>query len=209
MLGRPEDLDGSVGKVPLSLYLDCKKALVYAFVNYSNNFAVTTQILEVNVAKRYKNAVPGSRVLYREEDGKNGFSTFRRPSVADCFSETNSGIRREAGFGGIMGIDTMPGIISYRVGEPRFAPPEGASFRFDAYAPEDGRVKVIFFMDEEEKIGYSAEAAVAGKGRWKSLLFDAGDFKSETGAALPGFGGVVSVAFVSKEHILINNVLWI
>ena len=210
--GKPEDLDGNVGTVPLPLYQGSKKALVYAFVNYSNNLSVTSKILEVNVEKKYKNACPKSRVIYSESEKRNGFSTFwrRTHSIADCFSDgANSSVRQLAGFGGIKGIATTPGVISYRVGEERYEAPEGASFRFDAYAASDATLRVVFYKDEEEEVGFSGEVQIAGGGGWKSVLFDPTDFKSDTGAPLQDFHGVVSVVFMSDEDVLINNVLWI
>ena len=165
ILGKPADLNGHIGRVPLPLYNGTEKALVYAFVNYSNNFSVTTKILEVNVRKAYKNACQRTRVIYSEADGKNGFTTFRQrtSSVADCFSDgAFSHIRCLAGYGGILGIATNPGIISYRVGERKYEPPEGVSFRFDAYSPKDARLRVVFYKDEEEEIGYVGEVSVEG-----------------------------------------------
>ncbi len=212
VIGKPEDLEGNIGKVSLQLYQGCSKALVYAFVNYSNDFSVTSRIVEVNLEKKYKNAVPRSRVIYSESEGRNGFSTFwrRTGSIADCFAEgANSNVRQIAGFGGIKGIATTPGVISYRVGEMRYASPEGASLRLDAYARRDSRLRIVFYKDEEEKVGYAAEAIVEGGGKWKGVIFDATDFKTELGASLQDFGGVVSVVFISDDEVLINNVLWI
>lgn len=213
IIGRPEDVsEGNVGKIPLQLFRGTDRALVYAFVGYSNGFSVTSKILEVNITKRYNNACPRSRVIYCEADGQNGFSAFWRKahSMADCFSDgENSGIRHEAGYGGIMGISVHPGAISYRVGEARYKAPEGACFRFDAYATRNTRLRVVFYKDEEAQMGFSCETEVEGGGGWKDILFDASDFKSETGIALADFQDVVSVAFMSEDELLINNVLWI
>ncbi len=212
VLGKPKDLAGNVGKIPLTLYKGSDKALVFVFVSYSNGFSVTSKILEVNVPKRYRNVCERSRVIYGEAEGKNGFTTFRKRAipVADCFSDgAYTGIRPMAGYGGIVGICTNPGIISYRVGERRYEPPEGASFRFDAYSPQDARLRVVFFKDEEEKIGFWDEVKISAGGTWQSLIFDPSDFKSEAGATLEDFGGVVSVAFMSDEDVLINNVIWL
>ncbi len=211
VMGRPEDLEGNVAKIPLSLYSGTRKALVYAFVCYSNGFSVTSKILEIAVDKKYNNTCPRSRVIYSEQDAYNGFSVFRhRASIADCFSEgERSSLRRLPGFGGIKGLAASPGLISYRVGDQRFRAPEGASFRLDAYSPVPARLRITFYCDEEEKVGYSVTVTVPEKGRWNGFLFDADDFKTETGAVLGDFSGVVSVAFTGEEDVLINNVLWI
>ncbi len=212
ILGRPEDLEGNVGRIPLSLYSGTRKALVYAFVSYSNSFSVTSKILGIDVEKKYKNACPRSRVIYSERDGHNGFSVFwrRMASLADCFSEgAMSSVRRLPGYGGIKGLAAAPGLISYRVGDPRYKAPEGASFCLDAYSPVNARLRVVFYCDEEEKLGYAAEVNVPAGGTWSGYVFDADDFKTESGAVLSDFSSVVSVVFISEEDVLVNNVLWI
>lgn len=205
-------LKENVGVIPLSLFTGTQKALVYTFVNYTNNFSVTSKIKEVTQEKPYANSGPVSRVLYTSADGLNGFAAFRprTRSLADCFVEgEESRAKLIAGYGGILGITSESGIISYRVGEPRYEPPEGASFSFDAYCPADAKVRVTFFTDSEESEGYSDEAKIEGKGKWKRIIMNADDFKSESGAHLSSFKNVVAVLFSFDGEVLINHVLWI
>ncbi len=212
VLGRNEDLAGNIGAVPLPLFTGSRQALVYAFANYSNSFSVTSKILEINVQKQYANARPRTRILYAEEDGRNGFAVFRRRTraVADCFvGDIGAASAILPGYGGIKGMAVSSGIISYRVGEPRFRPPEGVSFRFDAYCKVNTRLRVVFYRDEEEDVGFKCDVPVAGGGKWKSILLDANDFKSDRGVSLSDFEGVVSVVFMCDDEALINNVLWI
>ncbi len=213
LIGKPSELlPGNVGKIPLPLYKGTEKALVFAFANYSNDFSVTSRILEVNITKRYKNACPKSRVIYSEADGRNGFSTFwkRTRSIGGCFSEsTNSGIRIQPGYGGIKGISARPGVITYRVGEARYEAPEGASFRFDAYAPNKSRLRVVFYRDEEARVGFLCDVEIEGGGTWKHICLESSDFKAESGETFQDFGGVVSAVFMSDDDVLINNVFWI
>ncbi len=211
VLGSLKNLDGSTGTVSLPLYSGSNDALVYAFVNYANNFSVTSKIAEIHVTKEYVNSQRRSRILYTEEDGRNGFTTFRRRTraVADCFAEDPDASKNLPGFGGIKGIAVGAGIVSYRVGEPRFRPPEGVSFRFDAWSQVNTRLKIVFYKDEEEVAGFGCEVPIAGGGKWKGILLDPSDFKSETGISLGTFDGVVSVVFLSEDETLINNVIWI
>ncbi len=211
VLGSHDDLRRGEGTVPLPLYSGSSEALVYAFVNYANDFSVTSKISEIHVTKTYANSNRLSRILYSEEDGRNGFTSFRRRAraVADCFAEDPMAIKNLPGFGGIKGIAVGSGIISYRVGEPRFRPPEGVSFRFDAWSKVNTRLKVVFYRDEEELAGFGCEIPIAGGGKWKGILLESSDLKSETGIQLGSFNGVVSVVFMSDDEVLINNVLWI
>ncbi|MDE6058474.1 MAG: hypothetical protein K2G44_00285 [Clostridia bacterium] len=211
ILGQSPNED-NVGIIPLSLFTGTQKALVYTFVNYSNNFSVTSEIMEITQEKPYPNSKPVSRVLYTSADGLNGFAAYRphTRSLADCFVDGEaSRAKILPGYGGIQGITSESGIISYRVGEPRFAPPEGASLSFDAYAANNAKLKVTFFLDAEGEESYSVEVDVEGGGKWKQILLSPDDFKSETGMHLADFQSVVSVLFSFDGEVLINNVLWI
>ena len=213
VLGTPADLKDSVGTFPLSIYEGSRRALVYAFANYSNNFSVTSKIQEVVIEKPYKNACLKSRVLYESgRDGTNGMAGFRHRtrSMANCFANSaGTDAKLLPGYGGIMGVTAEAGLVSYRVSEPRYAAPDGAALRLDAYSREDVLFKVTFYVDANEERGYSAEVPLEGGGKWKSLFFEPSDFKTETGQHLENFKNVVSVVFVGSGEVLINNVLWI
>ena len=196
---------------PLDVYEKSEKALVYTFVRYSNGFSVTSKIQEVNLGEKHKGCRK-SRILYTSENGTIGFAAFRRrtASVADCFSDSDHvDLETLPGYGGIRGVTTRTGIITYRVSEPRFEPAEGATFRFDAWSEKDAVLKVTFYTDVEEEAGYTETFFVAGSGKWKSFLSDPVDFKSEKGAPLSSFLGTVSVVFQGEGDVLVNNLLWL
>ena len=196
---------------PLDVYVGSEKALVYTFVRYSNGFSVTSKIQEVNLGEHHRGCMK-SRIFYTSEQGTIGFAAFRRRagSIADCFSDSDHvDLELLPGYGGIPGVTTRTGIITYRVSEPRFEPSEGASFRFDAWSEKDAVLKVVFYSDVEEETGYTETFFVQGGGKWKSFLADAADFKSDRGASLASFRGTVSVVFQGEGDVLINNLLWL
>ncbi len=210
-----KELDGNKGKVDFPLFSGSKKVLLYAFANYSNNFSVTSKILEVPLKKKYANMQPCQRTIYSSSDGTNGCSVFRRRAraVAGCFMENaQADVSLKPGYGGILGVTSPSGVISYRVGEARYAPPQGAAFHFDAWSAKGGRLKVIFFLDAEEERGFSDEVWVEPGGRWHSVLLEASAFKLDRadskGESLEDFSSVVSVVFLPEGEILVNNVLW-
>ncbi len=212
VLGNARDLKNSKAVFPLDIYEGSRKVLLYTFVRYSNGFSVTSKIQEVTLGSAYKNSRPQSRILYSGEDGSVGFASFRRRagSIADCFADgVRSEVRVLPGYGGIMGASAADGIISYRVSEPRYAPPEGACFRFDAYSAEDRKLKVTFYTDEEEEKGFSCELDIPAGGKWKNFLLGSGDLKSGTGVPLSDFSDVVSVVFSSESDVLVNNLIWL
>ena len=211
VLGSRSSIKGNVCTIPLSLYEKSRRALVYAFANYSNNFSVTSKIQEVNLGEHHRGCMK-SRIFYTSEQGTIGFAAFRRRagSIADCFSDSDHvDLELLPGYGGIPGVTTRTGIITYRVSEPRFEPSEGASFRFDAWCEHDANLKVTFYSDVEEEAGYTENFFVQGGGKWKSFLADPSDFKSEHGAPLASFSGTVSIVFQGEGDVLINNLIWL
>lgn len=197
--------------LPLEVYEGSDKALMYAFVHYSNGFSITSKIQEVVLGEKHKGRMR-SRILFTGEDGTVGFAAFRRRarSIADCFcSKENVEVNLAPGYGGILGISAKTGIISYRVSEPRFEPHEGALFQFDVWSESDSSVRVIFFTDAEEQTGFEAEFAVEGGGKWKKVCCESGDFKGAKGLPLSDFTSAVSVVFLGKGDVLINNVIWL
>ncbi len=208
-----KDLNGETPLFPLDVYVNSSKALYYSFVRYSNNFSSTSKIQEITLHNPYKNACLRSRILYTaERDGLAGFSVFRRRagSIADCFADTSSAkVELKEGYGGILGVCCSPDVISYRVSEPKYEPPQGASLAFDAYSPECTTLCVTFYKDAEEEKGYTVQVPLEGGGKWKKIVLDSRDFKTETGSSLSGFEGVMSVVFSAPDDALITNLIWL
>jgi len=198
---------------PLNVYEGAEKVLVYSFVRYTNGFSVTSKIYEAAIKKKYKNTVYRSRVIYDSDDGTNGFLTMgaARDAVADCFvSRAHEGVSMQAGYGGIEGIGSERGIVTYRVGEARYQAPEGASLHFNAYAQETENCKVIIRCASEDgaEVDYSVTFTVEGRGKWKEIVLSASDFKAESGEELTGFAEAEALA-LSGNGVIFNNILWL
>ena len=211
VLGSLNEVKDNSVVIPLSIYEKSSRALVYAFANYSNNFSVTSKIQEVVITKPYRNACLKSRIIYSaERDSLNGVSGFRRRarSIASCFADsTGVDAKLLPGYGGLLGATAEAGLVSYRVNEPRYAAPDGASLRLDAYCKEDAHLKVIFYFDGNEEKAFATEVWLEGGGKWKSFCFDASDFKSQTGEHIENFRNAVSLVFIGDKEVLINNIL--
>lgn len=212
ILGKAKDLRGDFVTLPLDIFIGSEKALIYTFVRYSNGFSVTSKIQEISLNHPYKNSCMKSRILYSAEQGIEGFSVFRKraEAIADCFTDSlHNKAELGYGFGGIPGISCKIGLVSYRVSEPRFEPPYGAAFKFDAYSATDTTLNVIFYTDMEEEEEYSCTFHVSGSGKWKKFVCESNDFKSKTGNALSDFSSAVSVVFLSEDDVLLNHILWL
>ncbi len=214
LIGMPGgDGEENICRFPLSVCRENEKALAYTFVSYSNGFSVTSRLKEVTLDRPYRNLQGRSRVIYGSSvSGLNGFTPYlqRTRAVADCFiADQSSRVKLLPGYGGIKGIACELGLISHRVGEPRYRPPEEASFQFDVYSAVDGMCTVTFCRQEGETTAeYSCVCRVEGGGKWKSILLEAEEFKSETGHPLPSFAGVTAL-ILSGGGMIFNNLLWL
>lgn len=213
VLASNEHIFENSAQIPLIPYEGTQRLLLYTFVRYSNDFSVTSKIIEFNFSKKYASTAPKSRVIYSSADGLNGFIAYRNrtQAVADCFvpMEEGDALELAAGYGGITGITSAGGLISYRVGDQRYSAPEGASLGFHAFCEEDAHIKVVFFCDGEEKTGYYADVDVQGGGTWKRIILKNTDFKTDTGVPLADFSDAVSVLFLAHKGVLINQVIWL
>ena len=212
IMGNMHEMKNNVIEFPLEVYEKSQKVLFYSFVHYTNGFSITSKIQEFTLKKQYKNRRLKTHLLYSGAEGTQGFSCFRgrASSFADCFAEGGSAqVTLMDGYGKIRGVTAKGGIISYRVSEPRYMPPEGACYQFDVYCTKDAKFRVTFYMDAEEEKGYSVEEEIKGGGKWKNFLYVSTDFKSETGASLPDFRKAVSVVILSEDDVLVNNMKWL
>lgn len=213
VLASNEHIEENSALIPLIPYEGTQKLLLYTFVRYSNDFSVTSKIIEFTLSKKYANTAPKSRVIYSAADGLNGFIGYRNraQAIADCFVSAEGGeaIELAAGYGGITGITSSDGLISYRVGDRRYSAPEGAMLGFHAFSMEDAQIKAVIFCDGEEKTGYLADVALQGGGTWKRIILKSTDFKTETGVPLPDFSGAVSLLFLAHKGVLFNQVIWL
>ena len=213
ILAEEDDITDNACTIPFSVYAGSDKALIYSFVNYSNGFSVTSKIKGVPLTKKYRNTVPRSRVIYNHTDGLNGFTPYRQRTrvVADCFVDDASAVLELLpGYGGIAGISCELGLITYRVGESRYAAPDGANLQFDVYSEQGAVCKAIFVRTEEgTKTLYTAEFKVKGGGKWKSEMFSPEEFKSDTGAPLSDFSQVDALIFLGEGKFVLNNIIWL
>ncbi len=202
-----------VERVPFEVYANNERVLLYAFARYSNGFSVTSKIQDFALTKRYRNMSARSRVIYDSTEGLNGFTAYRQSgrAVGDCFL-VNEGqtVSLTAGYGGIMGISSPLGLITHRVAQPRFRASEGVAFQMDAYSENDCFVNVLFLRNDENAnvVPYSAKAWIEGRGKWKRIVLEAEDFKSETGMAMTDFTGVSALVLLG-EGVSFNNVIWL
>lgn len=184
-------------------------AYVYAAAEFINGFKTVSPIVGIKLT-RTASSVVKSRVI--SEGNKEDFS------VADCKDGSVGGIFLEkevmpetaSGYGGIKGVYSPAGLRTYRIGAPRFAAPEGAMLKADAYSRTDAALQIS--VETSSGGVYSARIPVAGGGKWKRFILRAEELKDEkTGEPLQSFslGYALAIRSAGDSEVLISNVLWL
>lgn len=205
------------GKISHSItpFAGAPSAFVYAYAKYLNGFKIMTKV----VAKHFNVASAqniGSRMLFSGND-LDCFSVAQHEdnSIAGIFLEKEAAPKLVTGYGGIRGAYSVGGIKTYKISSPRYVANEGALIKFDAYSWKDVRltigVEVAKQSGEVER--YFCNVPVKGGGKWKRIVLEAKDFKSETyGRPLPAFSLGSALSFRTedeKSEYAVTNVLWL
>ncbi len=187
---------------------------VYAYAKYINGFRVVSKI----TAKRLqpdKNAVK-DRMLYSGKELDTFLvKEYKDYSIGNIFLEKEAAIKLVSGYGGTKGAYSLGGMMTYKIGSPRYIPDENAYLKFDVYLPETDEIFVSIHVGDVEtqfeKYTYSCE--VKGGGKWKRIILKANDFKGEkTGMPLKSFvqGRALSFDCEKEETVYaVTNILWI
>lgn len=212
VLARPTEKNENVFFFPIETFEGVKEIFAFTYVRYSNGFSVASRIMRIPLEKQYKNTRKPTRVIYSNRDILNGFFPYRQKAkaIAGCFVEDmGTEIDYRPGYGGIYGITCGAGLITNRVSQKWYLPPENAMLSFDAYSGKDCTLHVAFLKDEEGiKTLFSCSKPLKGRGKWKNYLLTAADFKNDTGKQLSSFQGVESLIFEDGE-IIFNNIVWL
>ncbi len=187
---------------------------VYAYAEYINGFRVVSKI----TAKRLnpdKNAVK-DRMLYSGKELDTFLvKEYKDYSIGNIFLEKEAAIKLVSGYGGTKGAYSLGGMMTYKIGSPKYIPDENAYLKFDVYLPETDEIFVSIHVGDVEtqfeKYTYSCE--VKGGGKWKRIILKANDFKGEkTGMPLKSFAQGRALSFdCEKEETVyaVTNILWI
>ncbi len=190
-------------------------AFVYAYAQFLNGFKVTSKVL----CKQFKNAAvgaQGSRMLFSGKD-IDCFSVAQHEdySVASVFLEKEAQPKLVNGYGGIKGAYSVGGIKTYKISSPKYVAKEGAMLKFDVYTRQTDTVEVAVEVATEGGgvEHYFSPVVVKGGGKWKRVILEAMDFKSETsGKPLEAFslGRGLSFRVENEEtEYAVTNILWL
>ena len=190
-------------------------AFVYAYAKYLNGFKIVTKV----VAKRLSGGATvktGSRMLFSGED-LDCFSVANHEdySVAGIFLEREATPKLLTGYGNVQGAYSLGGIKTYKISSPRYVAQSGALLKFDAYSrvTESLRIGIEVAKEDGEVECYFCYVPVKGGGKWKRIILEAKDFKSElSGRALPAFSLGSSLSFGAENEdieYIVTNILWL
>ena len=198
----------------LKPYAGAKQVFAFAYAKYINGFRVSSKIASIALENDRGYAVR-DRLMY------SGASV-------DCFTVTNHSeeavgrifLENEivpsltTGYAGIKGVYAKGGVRTYRVTSPQYHPEGNDLLQFEGYSAEDQTLNIVVEVgdiraDEERFIG---NAFIKGGGKWKRVLLNPSDFKSEvSGKSLSSFSAASALVFDSEEGkaFSITHVLWL
>ena len=205
------------GKMTCELrpYGGASAVFVYATAKYINGFKVASKIASKKLDRPDAAAVK-SRVIYSGGDVDCfGVAAYEDYSVAGIFLEEEAVPKRVKGYGGIGGAYSVGGIKTYKISSPRFVPDENAILEFDIYSGKDMEVKVAVdgVNGDNQLERYSTMLSVRGGGKWKRIILQPGELKSEiSGMPLKSFAEGQALLFDCEDEeseYAVTNILWL
>lgn len=186
----------------------------YAYAKYINGFHVMSKITSKRLSKVDENAVKNRMIFSGEELDIFTVADHKEYSIADIFLEREAMPKKQKGYGNIDGAYSVGGIKTYKISSPQYIPEENAMLEFDVYSKDSQRLTVSVHVADVEKgeETYTCAFFVKGGGKWKRVIFNAGEFKAESGAPLRSFqqGSALSFdCFEEEKEFSVTNILWL
>ncbi|MBQ2702133.1 MAG: hypothetical protein IJF64_03995, partial [Clostridia bacterium] len=186
----------------------------YAYAKYINGFYVMSKITSKRLLSADANAVKSRMIFSGEELDIFTVANHEEYSIADVLLEREALPKKQKGYGDIEGAYSVGGIKTYKISSPKYLPEENAMLEFDVYSKESQRLAVsvhVADVDHEEEV-YTCSFRISGGGKWKRVIFKAGELKAENGAPLKSFsqGSALSFeCFEEEKEFSVTNVLWL
>lgn len=186
----------------------------YAYAKYINGFYVMSKITSKRLSSTDANAVKSRMIFSGEELDIFTVANHEEYSIADVLLEREALPKKQKGYGDIEGAYSVGGIKTYKISSPKYLPEENAMLEFDVYSKESQRLAVsvhVADVDHEEEV-YTCSFRISGGGKWKRVIFKAGELKAENGAPLKSFsqGSALSFeCFEEEKEFSVTNVLWL
>ena len=146
----------------------------------------------------------------------------------DCFTVTNHSeeavgrifLENEVvpslttGYAGIKGVYAKGGVRTYRVTSPQYHPEGNDLLQFEGYSAENQTLNIVVEVGDirEDEERFVCSTFIKGGGKWKRVLLNPSDFKSEvTGKSLPSFSAASALVFDGEDNkeFSIAHVLWL
>lgn len=190
-------------------------AYVYAYARYLNGFTIVSKIAAKKFPNPDLNAVK-SRMLFHG-NALDCFSVAQHEdySIGGIFLEQQAMPKLLKGYGDIYGAYSVGGIKTYKISSPRYVAPPSAMLEFDVYSTLTERIRISVEVTGEEGVieRYSCNPLVKGGGKWKRIVLEAKDFKSESyGRPLQSFAEGNALVFDcenEENEYLVTNILWL
>ena len=200
--------EGSVHDFFLNIYEKTSVVYAFSYARYTNGFTSWSRMAVRKVSGKFRNMRRKCRVLYSAKNGADSFSIAERSrAIGGMFLTSNAVLPRlvEKG-GGVKGLYSECGLVTYKFNTPRFSPGEDSMLKLDVYCDNDAKVTLVF--REMGGTAYTASVRVTG-GVWQSAILGSKDFCNDSGMHLQSFVGKCRFSVLCNEKFAINNAMWL
>lgn len=197
----------------LDAYEKCKTVFAFAQAEYSSGFESSSKVAYAPIEKPFRNGVSHSRIIYREDQGTECFSSYdvSDKAIGDCIldDEKHRPVLIE-GYKGIKGIACDRGLQTFRINNSVCRPTEDALLQVDFCSWESGYITICIEADLGGTTNkFYRSFWVNGSHGWENAVLQASEFKTESAQPMKSFADAISVSFFAEFKFCLNNLLWL
>ena len=152
-------------------------------------------------------------MLFSSKNGTDCFTVYneRKNAVGKIFFAENSGVELVHCANSITGITSRYGLLTYKIGEKRFAVNLGSIIKFDVYCEDYTDLCVSLMIDNGsgDFIPYSTHVKLNGGKSWQNVQISFSEFKSEARMGIKDNQSVLALKIDAESRFAINNLLLI
>ncbi len=196
-------------------YAGAKAVFAFAYAKYINGFRIMSKITAKRLENANEHAVRNRRLFTGNAAESFSVANHSAEAVGGIFLEREIMPSLTVGYADIVGAYAKGGIRTYRISAPEYLPGENDWLQLEGYSAQTQSLRVVVEVGDirEAEESYVCTVPIKGGGKWKRILLQAADFKSEvTGKPLKSFTVANALVFAcagEEQEFSITNVLWL
>ena len=205
-----DDTDAVNGKIKFEYVVsgNFEQVFLFASVKYKDGSGLSSKLI-----RKKTSGIPQKRanLIYSSINGLDGVTFYDKNSEDNgVFVKTDDCLYLVKGADGIYGAYSPYGLISYKLGEACAKADENSIIKFDLYANEYCKLKLILALINDKTVEeYTLVKEIEAGEVWKNFTVSLGEFKSEEGRTIRDFKKIFALMIESESKYAVNNILLI